>query len=831
MPQKDNLYPIKNITAYKVAKEFSTSPLDYQITMILQGTLQIKTETSGHEYGIRDVLVMVPGKTYQIIPSPENLVLFLTLDRTFVNEHLGSNIQIMCDSREYPAKDYSVIQNQLSYIIASWRDNTANKFAILSQTYQLLHDIQKGFLANTVNLTGSHNNARHHSRIQEIVQYIDENYATAITLSSLAETLYLSPQYLSKFIKQHFNKTFFDYLNQVRIQHALNDICYTDTSITKVAFNNGFPNLTAFNKVFKEYYADTPSNYRKSFQNSRHLKQPHSALSSSDSLALVDTKDAAAYMDTLSEITPYSSAETLTDTHHYVVHADAKHTKSLMNPFIEMINAGFAINMMSSDFQEQLKRTLERIHFKYIRFIGILDNEILPDLHENMDYNFSNVNVILDFLYQQNIIPMIELSSKPRKTTVVATTSGFLVDIPVSNAFPEHHYNKLEALLRHCINRYGLSYVRRWKFEVWAMHSDFLQYLETPQQYALRFGKIRQILSKHIPEPCIGGPGFNTSASANILGEYIQELNVQKLPLSFVSLYLYPYLDRTENTVSQNIGLEDYVLISPDKDILPKRMDDFTESLKHYFNKMPPVYITEYNSDLAGKNHINDSCFQSAFICKAFLNLRTRVDMIGYWLLCDLVEEYAAFASTKDGGIGLLNDNGQCKPSFFSYIFLDHLKNNYLCDGENYIVASSGKDFYEIMVFNYAHISKYYCLNHSDRVNVENTYTVFDSVPTQNIEFQLTNLEPGQYKIKRILLNRDHGSYLDRMARMWMQGNLSFERLNYNLHNLSAEEQRYYADTCVPQQEFFYRESDGTLLIDCQVEAHEVYFYEIRKEL
>ena len=45
--------------------------------------------------------------------------------------------------------------------------------------------------------------------------------------------------------------------------------------------------------------------------------------------------------------------------------------------------------------------------------------------------------------------------------------------------------------------------------------------------------------------------------------------------------------------------------------------------------------------------------------------------------------------------------------------------------------------------------------------------------------FQLYNLEAGQYKIKRHVLDRDHGSLLDTMAHMWIQGNLSFERLSY----------------------------------------------------
>ena len=62
-------------------------------------------------------------------------------------------------------------------------------------------------------------------------------------------------------------------MNQVRIEHALSEIQYTDTSITKIAFNCGFPNLTAFNKIFKEFYHTTPSSYRKEFRQSAGKQQ------------------------------------------------------------------------------------------------------------------------------------------------------------------------------------------------------------------------------------------------------------------------------------------------------------------------------------------------------------------------------------------------------------------------------------------------------------------------------------------------------------------------------------------------------------------------------
>ena len=38
---------------------------------------------------------------------------------------------------------------------------------------------------------------------------------------------------------------------------------YTDIPVIKIAMNNGFASVAAFNKVFKETYQETPSAYRK----------------------------------------------------------------------------------------------------------------------------------------------------------------------------------------------------------------------------------------------------------------------------------------------------------------------------------------------------------------------------------------------------------------------------------------------------------------------------------------------------------------------------------------------------------------------------------------
>lgn len=831
MTEKALIPPINNISIYNITKEHTLTPQGYQIFMVLAGSLHIHWETFDNDYEIRDILIMSPGKNYLISPASDNLVLTLALERHFVHEQLGTSNQIFCDSQEEPGKDYSQIRNIVASIATSYYDNAeGNRLSIYSLLFSLMALLQKSYTVSTINLTDPSENTKHLSRIQEIISYIDENYPQAITLASLAESLYLSPQYLSKFFKQHFHKTFYDYLNQVRIEHALAQIQYTDTSITKIAFNNGFPNLTAFNKIFKDIYATTPSNYRKEFLKSRERGQDSHEEPSGNKTAITATEFAnvKAYLSDLSINEKSSSPkETAADINYYMVHANMEDSSPLPNPFIQVINTGFASNMLSSSFQEQLGGALSTVPFKYIRFIGILDAEILPEVSDASEYNFSNVDVILDFLYEHKRIPFLELSNKPRKTTIVTTTTGFLVNPLLEHFFPSDYEHKLEVFLRHCINRYGLSYVSSWYFELWAAHTDYLEFVETPDEYAARFKKIYNILAAHLGHPHLGGPGFNGSAPPHTLGRIVQALLQAKVTPDFISLYLYPYKVTAAPVKSHR---EEYIFLSSDKDILHKKLQFFIEDLKKYYRQLPPIFITEYNSDLAGKNHINDSCFQATFICRNFLRLKNDVAMMGYWLLGDLAEEYMDFPSTKAGGIGLLNEHGQKKPAFFAYEFLSQLGTAIVCEGENYIVTHKGTNNYAILAFNYAHISKYYCLNHSDKVSVQDTYSIFDTVSPVNMSFQLYNLPAGQYKIKRHILDRDHGSLLDQMARMWFQGNLSFERLSYNIRNLSPGEQEYFSMTCIPSQSIFYKNSDGTLTLNCKVSAHEVVFFEISRE-
>lgn len=94
---------------------------------------------------------------------------------------------------------------------------------------------------------------------------IKNDYSQPLTLSELAETARLNPQYLCRAFRQVTGKTPIDYLNYYRIECAAEKLCYTNLSVTEIALSCGFNDLSYFNRLFKRHKNASPSAFRKRY--------------------------------------------------------------------------------------------------------------------------------------------------------------------------------------------------------------------------------------------------------------------------------------------------------------------------------------------------------------------------------------------------------------------------------------------------------------------------------------------------------------------------------------------------------------------------------------
>ncbi len=95
--------------------------------------------------------------------------------------------------------------------------------------------------------------------------YLTRNFKDPVTLEMIARQVGLHPASLCRYFKKRTGQTVFEFLNGCRVRYACLMLVRSDLTISQVAFESGFNNLSYFNRVFRKSVGQTPSEYRAAF--------------------------------------------------------------------------------------------------------------------------------------------------------------------------------------------------------------------------------------------------------------------------------------------------------------------------------------------------------------------------------------------------------------------------------------------------------------------------------------------------------------------------------------------------------------------------------------
>lgn len=102
-----------------------------------------------------------------------------------------------------------------------------------------------------------------YSIVDKVVEYVQENYTSELSVKELADYVHVSESYLSRLMRSHIGIPPMKYVNSVRIEKAKQAL-KTDLPIVQIASMLGFVEPKYFSTVFKRETGTTPSKYRKS---------------------------------------------------------------------------------------------------------------------------------------------------------------------------------------------------------------------------------------------------------------------------------------------------------------------------------------------------------------------------------------------------------------------------------------------------------------------------------------------------------------------------------------------------------------------------------------
>lgn len=99
--------------------------------------------------------------------------------------------------------------------------------------------------------------------VQKACKYIDENYSNEdISLNMVSKFVGLSPNHFSTIFAQNMNKTFVEYLTDVRMEQAKILLRTTNMRTSDIAFEVGYHDSHYFSSLFKKNQNMTPREYR-----------------------------------------------------------------------------------------------------------------------------------------------------------------------------------------------------------------------------------------------------------------------------------------------------------------------------------------------------------------------------------------------------------------------------------------------------------------------------------------------------------------------------------------------------------------------------------------
>lgn len=138
--------------------------------------------------------------------------------------------------------------------------------ALLSIKLHILHMIElffqeDYFLKNTLSSRGKDSL----NKLKQVIEYIHINYAQPISLQTLSEICFMSPNYFCHYFKQEIGKTPIAFINECRIEKACELLSQSNLPVSQIALSVGFDNFSYFIRKFRQYKGVSPGKYREVF--------------------------------------------------------------------------------------------------------------------------------------------------------------------------------------------------------------------------------------------------------------------------------------------------------------------------------------------------------------------------------------------------------------------------------------------------------------------------------------------------------------------------------------------------------------------------------------
>ena len=198
------------------------------------------------------VLKIMPKFIYEISPK--------CLDKNFPNRFLIYNTALKTFWTKEELCDSEIEKNLERLIYELENPAPIPEISTILCTLNILEQIYRADCEVYESLSDAPNS------ILDIVAYVNVWFEIDLTAEDMAKRAHMSAAHFSRSFKKVTGKSFKDYLNFVRLNHAEFLIINTDLPITNIAMESGYSNVSYFTAMYKKAKGVSPTAHRKTLE-------------------------------------------------------------------------------------------------------------------------------------------------------------------------------------------------------------------------------------------------------------------------------------------------------------------------------------------------------------------------------------------------------------------------------------------------------------------------------------------------------------------------------------------------------------------------------------
>ena len=249
-----------------------------ELTLITEGEGLYQIDLVDYEVKKGDILFVPPLLLHSVsLAQPQNEEM-ISETYVFHLNFLGGNSTDICSTRYFvPIMNHELI---LPCLITPKHPAYVSIQKIFHQIASLYHEevpgyelALKGLFLQVVFLLLQYSTKQAKNvlpeegtpadKLKNVLDYIEIHYAQTILVEELAKICCFSEYHFMRFFKKHMNMTCVEYVNNVRLEKAVELFEQGNTSILEVSLSVGFHNLSYFHRAFKNKYGMTPRSFIK----------------------------------------------------------------------------------------------------------------------------------------------------------------------------------------------------------------------------------------------------------------------------------------------------------------------------------------------------------------------------------------------------------------------------------------------------------------------------------------------------------------------------------------------------------------------------------------